>query len=567
MCSDHIYNHRQIVALPIRPVFIRFCAANFALIAFVDNSIWLVDLSTGYTVSPTWFDGHKDTVCDIQMLSDDYFVSLDRKGICLVWSLQNTQISRKRASSNNGQHLPNNASGMRNGIRQSRAESFNRHRKNPNKPVQRIERQGCSIQCLTLIRGLDGKTVESVIFGTESDQILIYTWGMNQLTRFHHEKTKVGPIHSIVPVRRNILIILSKAGILSRMNIKDMSVERLDKIPLTEKIEPVVGLHELSDQTYSSAAANSNCSVLVVYANQVFCVTLSQHLNLQEAHELYKPPLDCRQIICSVLSSDRKYLILGTERGIVVYDLNGLRLEPLILRRSVNDIVTCVDIYSLNSKLYRYVLMCGTQMYERFSYVYGLETDGHGPLMQWSPDRMDDGQHNTWLLGGRLFAVTDVDTNDFWFAGVDSRGDIHRKSSNDDFKQSMRIQCGNGSSKIQVFAAGGDNVFVGCNDGSVYDSCGKKLMQLQGPVTFLRYFHEGLMLVGSRDTYRIRMSGGVVDVPSRELSEAYILGDGRFVLMVMVDATFTVCLQPLLMLMEMLCFILICFFADLRFGS
>lgn len=543
--NDHIYHHRQIVALPIRPVFIRFCAPNFALIAFVDHSIWLVDLSTGYTVSPMWFDGHKDTVCDIQMLSGEHFVSLDRKGMCHVWSLKNSPINRKRANSTSDAHLAtSNASDIRNGIRQNRAESFDKHRKTPQTPQQTLERPGHIIQCVTLVYGVDAKTVERIILGTESGQISICNWSLddNRIMPEIHENTSIGPIHAIVAVRRNFLIVLSKAGILWRMKMKNMAVTRLDGMPLSEIIEPVVGLHELSDQTFSSATSDADCLVLVVYANRVFRVTLSHSTaQLQEAHELYAPPFDCNLIICSVLSNDRNYLIMGTERGIVVFDMND---EQVILRRSVSDIITCVDIHSLNTVLYRYVLMCGTQN-ERFSYVYGLEAYGHGSLMQWSPDRMGspllgDGQLNTWLLGGRLFYVTDIDedTDTFWFAGVDSQGVIHRKCSADEFQRSERIHCENGTSKIQAFATGGQMVFVGCSDGAVYDSLGKKLMQLKGPVTFLRYFHERLILAGSQSTFR--MSPFDMEVNSRELAEAYLIGDGRFVLMVLGDATFKV---------------------------
>lgn len=554
--SDHIYHHRQIVALPRRPVFNRFCGPTSSLIAFIDHSIWLVDLSPGYTVSPTLYDAHKDTVCDIQMLSDDHFVSLDTQGCCYVWSMQNTPINRKRAKSNSHQlhlaanHNNNNYHDIRNGIRQSRAESFDKHRTIQKTPQQtlKMERPGDSIQCLTLMHSADRKTVTRVIFGTESGRILIYNWGNNELTCDWTENTAIGPIHSIVPVRSNFLVILSKAGILWRVNTKNMSPTRLDGMPPAAIIQPIVGLHELSDQSYASTAADSNCAVLVVFANRVLRVTLScDTAQLDEVHELFAPSPDSNRIMCSVLSKDHKYQILGTERGLVVYDVPGQRV---MLRRSVSDTITCVDIHSLDSALYRYVLMCGTLQNDKLSYVYGLEKFGHGSLMDWSPNRMGspinidallgNDQLNTWLLGGRLFAVTDVDadTDDFALAAVDSRGDIYRKSSVDEFQRSERIQCDHGAAKIRVLATGGELVFVGCNDGVVYDSLGEKLIQMRGPVRFLRYFHQRLLVAGSENAYR--MSHFEKEVPSRELAEAYLLGAGRFVLLVKVDATFKV---------------------------
>lgn len=493
------------------------------------------------------------------MLSSDYFISLDVQGICYVWSLEHTPINRKRSNSSGHGHQHNHHNhqppdGIQNGIRQSRAESFDKRLTNRRTHEQTVlaKQQDDRILCVTPIRTADGKRVKSVIFGTELGQIKIYEWHNNALLPEHDSTTNIGPINSIVSITNHFLVIASQSGRLWLMSTKTMSPTPLDLFPPADTAERVIGIHLLSDQTFASTVLNRDRVLVVVFENRVMQGSFRLNNNdahVKEAGEIYSPSWDCNRITCSVLSDDREYLILGTERGIVVFDVKGKRV---ILRSSVSDRITCVDIHSLDSGTYKYLLMCSTLLGEKLCYVYGLESDGQGSLMQWASNRMGSpineqallgsDQLNTWLLGGRKFAVTDIDaeTHDFSFAAVDSRGVIHRKCSDDEFRKSERIHCGNGSNKILVFATCGQMVVVGCKDGGIYDNLNpkSKVMQLKGPITFLRCFCEEFLVAGTKDGYR--MSHYEPEVRSVQVAEAYLLGEGRFLLLVKVDTSFEV---------------------------
>lgn len=484
------------------------------------------------------------------MLSSDHFISLDVAGVCYVWSLEHTAINRRRSVSSSNQPMTTDA--IRNGIRQSRAESFDKRATNRKTHQQTVvARHGDRIRCVTPILSADGKKVKSVIFGTELGQFKIYEWHNNALSPEHDCATNIGPIHSIVSVTSNFLVVISRTGHLWLMSTKTMSPMPLDLFSNAEPNSRVIGIHVQSDQTFASTVLNRDRKLLVVFENRVMLGTFRLNSNggvlVKGSAEIFAP-WDNNRITCSVLSDDREYLILGTERGIVVFDVRG---KQVILRSSVCDRITCVDIHSLDSGTYKYLLMCSTWLGEKLCYVYGMESDGQGSLMQWASNRMGspindkpllgNDQLNTWLQGGRMFAVTelDVESHHLSFTAVDSRGLIHRKCSVDEFRKSVRIQCGNGALKIQAFATCGEMVVVGCKDGGVYDSRERaKVMQLQGPVTFLRCFSEQFLVAGTK--YGYRMSHYDREVRSEQVAEAYLLGDDRFLLLVKVDTSFEV---------------------------
>lgn len=63
-------------------------------------------------------------------------------------------------------------------------------------------------------------------------------------------------------------------------------------------------------------------------------------------------------ITCSKLSNDKRYLILGTEKGVVVYDL---KLSKPVLRSNFSEHIVCVDVFDLMDPIYKYVVLCGAE--------------------------------------------------------------------------------------------------------------------------------------------------------------------------------------------------------------
>lgn len=70
-------------------------------------------------------------------------------------------------------------------------------------------------------------------------------------------------------------------------------------------------------------------------------------------YDMHLPP-----ITCSKLSNDKRYLILGTEKGVVVYDL---KLSKPVLRSNFSEHIVCVDVFDLMDPIYKYVVLCGAE--------------------------------------------------------------------------------------------------------------------------------------------------------------------------------------------------------------
>lgn len=265
--------------------------------------------------------------------------------------------------------------------------------------------------------------------------------------------------------------------------------------------------------------------------------------------------------------------MLGTERGIVVLDVrrnitpvggtasttNSASVQSataVVLRGRVSDRIACVDLHSLDGERYKYLLMCGTATPpggEQLCYLYALESDGRGALMQWA-------QLDPWLLGGRLFGlirsggspVTENAAtspgNSFRVVAVDSKNVLQCRNSDDDFVTSTRIVCETppppptpselqpttpAASRVTCLSCCGDYVVVGRTDGSVSDNRKSQLMRLTcGPITFLECFEtitsasgrhqrSAIMVVaGTPNSYRI--SSIPVEIPSTQVRKCFV---------------------------------------------
>ncbi|KAH8384633.1 hypothetical protein KR093_003777, partial [Drosophila rubida] len=75
-------------------------------------------------------------------------------------------------------------------------------------------------------------------------------------------------------------------------------------------------------------------------------------------------------ITCGNLSKDGRYLILGTEEGLVVYDL---KFPYSLLRSNVSERIVCVDVYDLNASILKYIVLCGAKG-KHFVHVHTLRS-------------------------------------------------------------------------------------------------------------------------------------------------------------------------------------------------
>lgn len=508
--NDHVYHHRQIMKLKKAPVALRFVKSNIAIIANIDHTIWLNDLSLNYSIEPTQFVGHEARICELHLLLEHYFLTLDTDGVCKLWTYQLTQIQQRR---NSRSRLHSSSDDLRRSVRQSRTESFiPKYTSKCLKSMVNSKTKAHKLTCL-LIVGATFKAHSFTLYGgTESGQILRAIWNTatGQFDDFSVviSITDIEPIQSIVSLDNSTLMVLSRDGQLSVFMVKTASFHKFPS-DMYENSSNIIAVH-----MFLIGPKSGKCRVLVVFSGGVRMVTLPASIsppiksNDISTEQMYTTD---DNITCCVLSTDSKYLVLGTSRGIVVYDVEK---RQVTLRSSVTDVVTCLDIHELNSAKYKYRLMCGAQNHPEYIYLYGVEEADSG-IIKWAPDRMGSpidaegllghNQLGTWLLGGKQFDVSVDPAGDCWrFAAIDSDGALHQyQCKSEKFASPQLIKSIKCIEAARVSMLDGD-VLVGCHNGDVFVNDNLEMQLNSGAITYAKLLMTGLWLVSSENSYYIR---------------------------------------------------------------
>lgn len=508
--NDHVYHHRQIMKLKKAPVALRFVKSNIAIIANIDHTIWLNDLSLNYSIEPTQFVGHEARICELHLLLAHHFLTLDTDGVCKLWTYQLTQIQQRRHSRS---RVPSCTEDPRRSIRQSRTESFiPKYTKKCLKSMENSKTQKHKLTCLLIV----GATIKAQHFtlygGTESGQILRTIWNTasGQFDDFSVVISieDIKPIKSIVNIDNSNLLVMSRDGQLSVFMVKTASFHKFP-IGMNENSSNIIAVH-----MFLIGPKSGKSRVLVVFNKGVRMVTLPASIS---------PPIKSNDIgteqmyttddniTCCVLSTDSKYLVLGTSRGIVVYDVEK---RLVTLRSSVTDVVTCLDIHGLNSAKYKYRLMCATQNHPEYIYLYGVEEADSG-IIKWAPDRMGSpidaegllgrNQLGTWLLGGKQFDVSVDPLEESWrFAAIDSDGALHQYICKSDKFAAPQLIMSNRDIEVSRVSMLGRDVLVGCHNGEVYVNDTLEMVMNSGAITYAQMLMLELWLASSENSYYIR---------------------------------------------------------------
>lgn len=146
--------------------------------------------------------------------------------------------------------------------------------------------------------------------------------------------------------------------------------------------------------------------VLLVFNHLVIRVQLT--LEPFDGHQeiLYESP-HCA-INCAKLLLDNKYLLLGTQRGIKVFDL-AKRTETL--QSIVSENVSCIDNYDLDDDEFKSMIVCGCSN-KNILYIFGLRL-ANGQTLVWEHNTVHKTTEElapleeicTRFIGDRLFDV------------------------------------------------------------------------------------------------------------------------------------------------------------------
>lgn len=537
------------VPLPNNFVRIKFFEPNSALVAFdmhLNCSIFLSDLSTYNKGEPTSFVGHKAPVTNIQVFLDNFFVSMDSTGVCKVWSIKNTPLERRRTSN----RYPSMNSHRR--ARKSFSATYDQktinevhalqtfHNPNENDPIQTI---------VTVMISNYYDNEHKLYAATRTGRILTYRW--NTATHLYEIipaecfDTTAKQIQSLLHLAP-ILIMLDGAGKIYFYDLKHTSMDtRRDGMPYTSRWNPPnnpISLHFW--RTY-----NNLNHILAVFSQRIISISyrkMADNLLLTDFDVLYKPTEKENTIVCSTMSDDGKYLVLGTRKGIVVYDPIE-RIE--ILRSHVSEHINTLDLcsLSLDNHNYKYVLISGTKQSERAIIFNGLEM-ARDKVIQWASNRLGSpindsnfakcGDVNLWLCS-ELYEVENINRHDYSIVAVDSLRQVHRKTYNngDTIYSSDPF-----ASPITAIALRSADIYIGCENGIVYEIKESQspivaYMTLPNQIQYLAAFGNAL-IASTQVKYQIRIGDDTLEYNGKQVVKTFRIDS--FLLIVRNDCSFDV---------------------------
>lgn len=502
-------------------------------------------MSTQYTVEPTVHTGHDAAIIDLQVFKDDYFISLDVSGIIKIWSLSDTAVGRRRRSKVE--------QSVRLVARQNmQSECFGAQNATQGICIQTIDNRTKNCKNLSLTLQLDLR----VFIGAEDGFIRTYQWN-DQNRQFEYRRlesfhTRFGDVKQLSFIPPQYLMVHKTDGTNAFFNLKDHS-----QVPRTQKIDKLstespIGVHMIISPKPLLTTRKTPSTMAIIYCNRIYSISISVYANVMtsEMRILQLSDEDQNFITCSAVTEDNQYLILGTKKGIIVYDPHT---GSELLRSSVSDNITCVDVCSVDqSDGFKYIIMSATKKGGPSINMHGIiEENG---TMQWVSNKIGspiiennlNGRDSVkaWLSGGQLFDVVEDTKNDnsFKMVAADSRCFVHQKSSKDRFVQSLsteRITC-----KITALSIGWNSGYVACENGFVYKyEVEQPYMVFANAVRFLKFYGElDIVIAGTEDQYQIRIRSENCFAGGRDSCQIVqsFLYDDRFIILAKEDCSMDV---------------------------
>lgn len=488
-----------------------------------------MDMSYEYTVEPTQYLGHKHRICDMQLFCDakpadvDHFVSLDEEGSIIVWSLKETEISRRRVS------------------RTISPPNARTHQQEPLQTIN-INERVTSI----LIHQMSGEPPK-LFAATAKGKMVLYYWStykkMFEQRESHSFKVRehIVKMH-IIEAEQNILMTVNHVAQLAFYSLRDQGF-----IPHSDANFPIES--PLNIFCLSPALPNRKLIFAIVFASGIHQIHMTK-MKLQ-SHEMmyvecmapYQLTAEQNAITCCAKTEDNKYLVLGTKKGIIVLDQTNRE----ILRSSISDNLTTIDVCTVIDSGCNYMVLSATRKGKSVAYVHGINFKDN--LMQWSTNKIDSPMNArvstvAWFRGEKAFDVcySGPDNDDqFTLVAADLKNVVHTKHSNDGFSQIVSLE--EFENDVKNISIGQKRKYVGCYSGEVCDvENGLVLvLQLDGPVEYLKYYDDiDVLIASNRSQYKIETHQQPPLTFSSALIQNTFLYAERFIVIVKIDGSFEV---------------------------
>lgn len=270
------------------------------------------------------------------------------------------------------------------------------------------------------------ETSYTLLVALNTGMLKFFDW--NLLTKEFEQKsyqiphrTYIQKIHSICKIQTHYMII--------NYNENSTMDATFLKLRNTEQETKKFNWPENAQLVYQNVCGDV---VLLVFNHVVLRLSLKFYpLFDGQLEVLYESP-HCI-INCGKMLLDDQYLMLGTEKGLKVFDITS---GSETLQSSVSENISSVDNYDLDDEEFKSMIVCGCNN-KNIVYIFGLRLASDGSLV-WehsTTHQAEDLAHlehlkNTRFLGHNLFDVNEE--NDTLFA-VDSKNRV--------IKSSFSFQC------------------------------------------------------------------------------------------------------------------------------
>lgn len=495
--SDHSHKYRQIVQLPAPSTMIRFFNDPNAALSVINNNIILLkDLSPQYPVSSTQFTGHDSKIKTIEILDDEYFVSLDEAGSMRLWSIKDTPVRKRLSRERNeveNMNAPFHSPRQRNYMSFDGTHAFNE----PPLFVLKL----CEIKCVHFndkLPYLFAVDKMGIVFTIKREKNIL------KVLKDLRFDTKLGDsVHSIVYMEHSgYLVVLNEYGIASFYDIQNYSVVQMGN-PWVYVGQKPIGFHHKEH--------DGGTIVLCVYETQVNYVkiefgTTNRNVLTHETRLLYDT-YESTRIVCSVISADKNYLMLGTTNGIKVIDIHKGTDLPC---RNLNDEITSIDVFTVDDDGLEHILISSTK--KNGDFVTLQATTKVEDSIEWANDRTSSPSLNIQdlqnrdhldksLMGNKIFEVRYV-SDDMELILPDDQNRVQLRSSRNNFKPYEHTHELTG--KVTAISTTPECIWIGCCDGKIYeikDSMSPESMRLaDANIVYLKHFSK-MMLIGTENYY------------------------------------------------------------------
>lgn len=541
--------YRQIIKLPdhIQPKYINFIEPDASLIAFSDNSIYLIDMSYEYTVKPSIYTGHTCAICDIQLFLEHYFVSLDVSGLAKVWTLKDTEISRRRKSRQEDQRI-----GARQSITSPKSTDPIQYQ------LQNIDKP-CPFTSILILHE-NKKESPRLLAATINNKILVYQWlpeqkqfELRQSESFQTRDTNNTNIVKMIVIQRHTLMTVNNKGETHFYNLIDNSM--VPRAGVNFPNETPLNVYRLSNITENPTMSDQH-TIAVIFPSGIYRLQISRIRQVignsgerngrQIVEQLsdYKLSAEQNSITCCTITDDGNYLMLGTKKGIIVLDPKTNRE---ILRSSISDKLTSIDVCTVTNSECKYMLISATKKGNSVVYVHGIHFKND--LMQWSTNKISSPMSGrdtmvAWFRGENVFDVceTNDDENNerYMLVAADLKDLVHTKQSTDNFNQTLFMDPF--ENRVTHISIGAKRKFVACKNGIVYEITTEQVVQMtfDESIEYLKYFDEMDVLIASTHSkYRVVAPRKSFAQESKLIQNTFVYGTGLIIIL-KIDGSFEV---------------------------